>query len=202
MRAVETTSPSRTRPRGDVVRAEEPHLAVPPREWQHAGMVRPRRSREAGHKRKFLVVIDNTPECGRALTYAAKRAARTGGALTLLYVVVPEGDFQHWLGVGDIMRAEAREEAETVLGRFAARARETAGVEPELVIREGARAEQVRRLIEEDEDIAILVLGAAQGPDGPGPLVTTLAAKASGAFPIPITIVPETLGDEAMDAIA
>ena len=164
-------------------------------------MLRPRRSREAGHKRKFLVVIDSTPECVRALTYAAKRAARTGGALTLLFVIVPE-DFQPWLGVGDIMRAEAREEAETVLGRFAARVREMAGIEPELVIREGARAEQVRKLIEEDEDIAILVLGAAQGPDGPGPLVTTLAGKGSGTFPIPITIVPETLGDDAMEAIA
>ncbi len=176
-------------------------LAGPALEWQHERMVRPRRSREAGHKRKFLVVIDNTPECVRALTYAAKRAARTSGDVTLLFVITPT-DFQHWLGVGDIMRAEAMEEAETILGRFAARVRETAGVEPELVIREGSRAEQVRKLIEEDEDIAVLVLGAGQGPEGPGPLVSSIGGKASGTFPIPITIVPETLSDEAMDAVA
>jgi len=164
-------------------------------------MMRPRRSREEGHKRKFLVVIDNTPECERAMLYAAKRAARTRGDVTLLYVIEP-GEFQHWLGVEEVMRAEAMEEAEKVLGRFASRMRDMAGVEPELVIREGKRAEEVRQLIEDDEDIAVLVLAASGGPDGPGPLVSTIAGRTSGSFPVPITIVPEALGDDAMEAIA
>ncbi|MEP5983765.1 universal stress protein, partial [Roseibium sp.] len=69
-------------------------------------MVAIRKSNEEGHRRKFLVVVDDTPECDRAIVYAAKRAARTGGVVTLLFVVA-HGDFQHWLGVEDIMRAEA-----------------------------------------------------------------------------------------------
>jgi nucleotide-binding universal stress UspA family protein len=83
-------------------------------------MAAPRKALEPGHRRKFLVVIDDTPECGRALLYAARRAEHSGGALVLLYVIVP-ADFQHWVGVENIMRAEAMEEAETTLGRFADR---------------------------------------------------------------------------------
>jgi nucleotide-binding universal stress UspA family protein len=160
-----------------------------------------RRSTDEGHRRKFLVVIDDTPECGRALLYAARRAEHSGGALVLLYVIVP-ADFQHWVGVENIMRAEAMEEAETTLGRFADQARSYGTIEPELVIREGNRVEEVMKLIETDEDIAILVLAAGTGKEGPGPLVTTLAGKQSATFPIPITVVPGHLDDDAISAIA
>jgi nucleotide-binding universal stress UspA family protein len=67
-------------------------------------MVSPRSIRDEGHKRKFLAIVDSTPECGRAVSYAARRARSTSGAVALLYVVKSE-DFGQWLGVGDIMRA-------------------------------------------------------------------------------------------------
>jgi nucleotide-binding universal stress UspA family protein len=164
-------------------------------------MMRPRRAREEGHKRKLLVVIDDTPECLRALSYAARRAEHTSGALTLLFVIEP-GQPQHWLGVEDIMRAEAMEQAQTTLARFAAKTRDFSNIDPEMVIREGNRAEEIRQLIESDEDIAILVLAAGESSEGPGPLVTAIAAKGAGSFPVPITIVPATLSDEQLDAIA
>lgn len=164
-------------------------------------MVTPRRSAEKGHRRKFLVVIDDTPECSRALVYAARRAHATGGGVVLLFVI-GHGDFQHWLGVEKIMRAEAMDEAENVLARFADIMRKHSDTEPELVIREGNRSEEIVRLIDADEDIAILVLGAGTDKEGPGPLVTSLAGKASGTFPVPITIVPGTLTDEEIAAIA
>ncbi len=164
-------------------------------------MMRPRRAREEGHKRKLLVVIDDTPECLRALSYAARRAEHTSGALTLLFVIEP-GQPQHWLGVEDIMRAEAMEQAQTTLTRFAAKTRDFSNIDPEMVIREGNRAEEIRQLIESDEDIAILVLAAGESSEGPGPLVTAIAAKGAGTFPVPITIVPATLSDEQLDAIA
>ena len=160
-----------------------------------------RRSFEAGHQRKLLVVIDETPECDRAVYYAARRAQRTGGALVFLYVIANEG-FQHWLGVESIMRAEAEEDARKRLFHFVDRVRETAGVDPELVIRQGVRSEEIMRLIEDDEDIAILVLAAGTGTEGPGPLVSNLAGKVSGSFPIPITIVPGTLTDEDIESLA
>lgn len=164
-------------------------------------MMRPRRSREEGHKRKFLVVVDDTPECRTALSYASRRAAHTSGAVVMLYVIEPEAP-QSFLGVEDIMRAEARETAQSVLARFAAQARDISNIDPELVIREGKRADEIRALIETDEDIAILVLAAGESSEGPGPLVTAIAAKGSGTFPVPITIVPGTITEEALDAIA
>ena len=160
-----------------------------------------RRSTEAGHRRKFLAVIDDTPECSRAVIYAARRAERTSGGLTMLYVIEPSG-FQHWIGVENIMRAEAMDEAEATLARFADIARRHSSVEPELVIREGNRADEIAGLIGEDEDIAILVLAAGTSKEGPGPLVTALAAKQAATFPIPITIAPGHLDDAAISAIA
>jgi nucleotide-binding universal stress UspA family protein len=164
-------------------------------------MVAIRKSFEEGHRRKFLVVVDDTPECDRAIIYAAKRAARTGGVVTLLFVIAP-GDFQHWLGVEDIMRAEAQEEAEKTLAKAAGRARAVARTEPELVIREGNKSDEIVRLIESDDDIAILVLAAGMSSEGPGPLVTSIAGKAAGNFPIPVTIVPGNLGDDEIAALA
>ena len=163
-------------------------------------MATKRRSGEEGHRRKFLVVIDDTPEVSRAVRYAGRRAQHTSGAVVLLYVIGPT-EFQQWAGVENIMRAEAMEAAETALGRVADMLREWSGIEPELVIREGNRSEEIVRLIESDEDIAILVLAAGTAKEGPGPLVTALAGKAAGTFPIPITIVPGHLDDEAIAAI-
>ncbi|SHF62304.1 Nucleotide-binding universal stress protein, UspA family [Kaistia soli DSM 19436] len=160
-----------------------------------------RRSTEAGHRRKFLAVLDDTPECSRAVIYAARRAERTAGGLTMLYVIEPSG-FQHWIGVENIMRAEAMDEAEATLARFADIVRRHSSVEPELVIREGNRAEQITGLIADDEDIAILVLAAGTDKDGPGPLVTAMAGRHVAHFPVPITIVPGTLTDDDIAAIA
>jgi nucleotide-binding universal stress UspA family protein len=164
-------------------------------------MMRPRRAREEGHKRKFLVVVDDTPECAVALSFAARRASHTNGAVVLLFVIEPEGP-QSFLGVEDIMRAEAREQAQSTLAKFAAKARDFANIDPEMVIREGKRADEVRNLIETDEDISVLVLAAGTSSEGPGPLVTAIAARGSGSFPVPITIVPGTLTEEQLDAIA
>ena len=72
---------------------------------------------------------------------------------------------------------------------------------PERVIREGEKAKQLLKLIEEDEDIAILVLAAGAAKEGPGPLVASIAGKGA-AFPIPVTVVPQNLSDEEIDSLA
>src|ERR1700676_531467 len=134
-----------------------------------------RRMYEAGRKAKFLVVIDTTPECDRAVYYASRRAARVGVSVVMLRVIETHDHGQQWLGVADIMRAEAHEEANAMLAKFAARSNGIAGITPGCVIREGNVAEEILNLIEEDEDIAVLVLAAAADSEGPGPLVTNLS---------------------------
>ena len=163
-------------------------------------MVSKRLSREAGHRRKFLAIIDDTPECERAVAYASKRAKSTGGVLVLLYVIEP-GDFQHWLGVEKIMRDEAMATAGAALDVYATRIREKLGIEPELVVREGKPADEIHKLIEDDQDIAILVLAAGAAKEGPGPLVASIAGRGA-AFPIPVTVVPLNLSDEDIDSLA
>lgn len=163
-------------------------------------MVSRRLSREAGHRRKFLVIVDDSREGDRAVVYAATRAARTDGVLVLLAIIEP-GDFQHWRGVESLMRAEAMDEAESRLAVAAERARALAAVDPQLVIREGKTAEAVAALIEEDPDIAILVLGTGVGGEGPGHLVSALLGRA-GVFPIPVTLVPGDIDDDTIAQVA
>lgn len=162
-------------------------------------MVSKRQIHEEGHKRKFLAVIDGTPECGRAVLYAGRRAQKTGGALTLVFVC-PPGDFQHWIGVEEIMRAEALEEARVALDKFARFAREAANIDPELVTREGYTREEIDKLIEEDPDIALLVLAAGDAKEGPGPLVSSIASRGS-SFPIPTVVVPSGMSDADIEAV-
>ncbi|MGH6832921.1 MAG: universal stress protein, partial [Methyloceanibacter sp.] len=145
-----------------------------------------------GHKRKFLVVVDETPECESALAFAASRAQRTQGQLALLYVIEPGVDFQ-WLGVEDVAREEGKNKAKAVFRLFG-RKLKAMGFEdlvPEEIVREGVKADEILNLIEEDEDLGVLVLGASKDPSGPGPLVSTLAGgRLAGTFPVPITVVP------------
>ncbi len=163
-----------------------------------------RRVFEEGHRRKFLVILDESPELDSALYFAASRASHTGGSLVLLYVIEPQ-DFQHWMGVKEIQKEEETQKAKALF-RLIRRKLANAGLDDvvcEDVIREGSLSDEIIAIIEEDEDIAIMVLGAAIDAKGPGPLVSTLAAgKQAGTFPIPITIVPGNMGLEDVRALA
>ena len=138
--------------------------------------------------RKFLVILDNTTECLNAMRFAALRAAHTGGGVVILAIIPPE-EFNHWIGVANIMREEARE-------RF-----EEEGITPELEIREGKPETEIVDFIQDNPDIGVLVLGAGTGKDGPGPLVTYFLRN-SGTMPIPITIVPGAMSKQALFSVA
>jgi hypothetical protein len=73
---------------------------------------------------------------------------------------------------------------------------------PVVHIREGRRRDELLKLIDEEPDISILVLAAGTGPEGPGPLITALVGKMSGRMRVPITIVPGSLTDVQLDALA
>lgn len=148
---------------------------------------------------KFLVVLDDSRECLNAIRFAAIRAAKTGAGVQMLSIIPPE-EFQHWIGVADIMRAEARDRIEAHFAVFAKWMRDRQGIEPELVIREGQAVDEILAQIQDDPDIGILVLGAGTENSGPGPLVTQLS-RSSGSLPIPITIVPGELSKERLESM-
>jgi nucleotide-binding universal stress UspA family protein len=151
--------------------------------------------------RVFLVVVDDTEEMEVALRFACGRARNTGGRVALLFVVEPT-DFQHWMAVGDLMREEARNEGEQLLQRLAARVNELTGTLPILHVREGTRRDELFKLIEEEPNISILVLGASVDKRGPGPLIEALTGKLVGKLRIPVTMVPGNLSNEEIDSIS
>ena len=164
-------------------------------------MTTQRRSYETGHKPKCLVIVDDTAEWDRAVYYASRWAIRVGGGVVMLCIIETEDQNQQWLGVAEVMRAEAHDEANAALDRAAGRANGIAAITPERLIREGDPTEQILDVIDKDADIAVLVLAANPGPEGPGPLVT-LMAGAVGSFPIPVTIISGDLSDQQIDALS
>jgi len=164
-------------------------------------MTTQRRSYETGHKPKCLVIVDDTAEWDRAVYYASRWAKRVDGGVVMLRIVENEDQNQQWLGVAEVMRAEALEDANASLDRAAGRANGIAAITPERVIREGDPTEQILDVIDKDTDIAMLVLAANPGPEGPGPLITVMA-NTVGSFPIPVTIVSGDLSDADIDALS
>ena len=159
-------------------------------------------ARDARAKRKFLVVVDDTPECKVAIRYAGRRAQSTGGSLLLLRVVDPRAEHTHWISVEERMRDEALAEAEELLQNLASEINDWAGLFPAVTIREGQLQEQVLAQIKAEPGISVLVLAAAPGNEGPGPLVSALAGSMSGAMRIPVTVVPGDMTDKEVDRLS
>ena len=156
---------------------------------------------EKSRDRVFLVVVDESQELKVALRYASIRARKTGGRVAMLAVVEP-AEAQDWMGVNELMREEARMAAEQTLQKLAADVQKTSNAMPILIVREGNRRDELLKLIDEEPSISILVLGAATGAKGPGPLVSALTTKFVGKLRIPITLVPGNLSLEEVDTIA
>jgi len=151
--------------------------------------------------RIFLVIIDESPELKVALRYACRRAAKSGGRVAMAHISEPTG-FREWRGVSDLMRDEARQQAEAIMQKTAAEVAKLSGKMPVLYFREGDQREEVMKLIDEELTISILVLGASTGPKGPGPLVAALTGKYVGKLRVPLTIVPGHLTADDIEHIA
>ena|SRR5579862_5560850 len=151
-------------------------------------------------ERIFLVVIDETEEMRVALRYAALRAFHTGGKVALLCVIEPPG-VQLSKAVEERIEEERREEAEQLIAKLTADVKTACGVMPVVYIREGRRRDELVALINEEPSISVLVLAAGAGQEGPGPLITALIGRA-GQLRVPITIVPGSLTDDQIAALA
>jgi len=150
---------------------------------------------------RFLVVVDDTPECRNAWYFAARRANHVGGTVVLAHIIDPP-NFQHWMSVEDVMREEAREEALEVLRSVAVQIEDDIGPRPELIVREGEVSEQILKVLEEDPAIQYFVLAAGAENESPGPLVNAFSGRLIGSMPIPVVIVPGHLTLDQIDQIA
>jgi nucleotide-binding universal stress UspA family protein len=155
----------------------------------------------ADYKRKFLVIVDDSKESARAASFAAHRVHRTGGTVVLLAIIETE-DFSQFLGVEDVMRAEAREAAEQWLDARQARIADIGDIRTETLIREGTPRDAIEQVIADDPAIAILVLAASASKDGPGPLITEFVARSTGNLPVVVTIIPASMTDEQIVGVS
>ncbi|MBL8806219.1 MAG: universal stress protein [Rhodospirillales bacterium] len=157
-------------------------------------------TRKQQTERVFLVVVDDTPELKVALRFACLRARHSNGRVAMLYVTEP-AEASEWVGVGELMREERRQEAETKLQELSRFVQEMSGQMPMLHVREGDVREELLKLLDEEPTISILVLAAGTSSKGPGPLISALASKHAAKLRVPLTIVPGSLADEDIDAI-
>jgi nucleotide-binding universal stress UspA family protein len=163
--------------------------------------VQPATASAAAQERVFLVVVDETPELKVALRYACRRAFRSNGRVAMVHVMEPTG-FGDWIGVNELMRDEARQQAEAVMQKMATEVNKLSGKMPMLYFREGDRREELLKLIQEEPGISILVLAASTSPKGPGPLVSALTGKYVSKMRVPVTIVPGNLTPEDIEHVA
>lgn len=150
-----------------------------------------------------MVVIDETEEAKLALRFAARRAAKTGGNVHIL-ALVEKADFVAWGGVQATMEDEARARAESLVAQAALDAGalfEDSAFDPIISVKSGKAVEIVRQTLEENADIAALVLGAAAS-GAPGPLVTYFASTHAGSLRCPVIIVPGALDEARIDAVS
>ena len=150
--------------------------------------------------RKFLVVVDDSPEFDAALRYACRRARSTNGRVALLRVI-PRGSDEHWSGVREEIERQQREEAEALLARVGQEASDRSGAQPLFLIEEGVPLEAIRKVVGDDPEIKIMVLAAGSGSRGPGPLVNAILkhGAALGGRKLPVTIVPGELTEKDIE---
>ena len=149
--------------------------------------------------RTYLTVIDDEPEARVALRFAARRAAKTGGEVLIL-ALVPPAEFVQWGGVQAAMEEEAQLRVEAMVAEAVGALTEETGLHPTIVVRQGEPVATVRAMLKERPETAALVLGAAAGGEGPGPLVTYFAS--AGDMPCPVMIIPGGLSDAALDRLS
>lgn len=147
----------------------------------------------------FLVVVDGTAECRKAVRFAALRALHTSAGVRLLHVLKPT-QFLQWGGVQEAMDAEAEEDAKSMLAEAASEVEQLLGRPPELLIRRGKAPDMVLQVITEDRSIRGLVLAAA-AKGKPGPLVNFFSGEQAGTMPCLVMIVPGGISEEALDRL-
>ena len=101
------------------------------------------------------------------------------------------------------MKNEAREEASKLLKNAATIVKESTGLMPILHTREGEIITELKKLIEEDENINVLVLAANSNEKekSPGPIINALVTKEISSLRVPVMIVPGNFSKEYISQI-
>lgn len=151
--------------------------------------------------RKFLAVSDETDECISALVFAGMRAKAVGAGLVILRCAKVPG-MGGWIGLDRDISQDAIDAARIKATQHADAVEARTGVKPELSISDDESVDAIRKLVDGDPTIKVLILAAGSGRWGPGPLVSRLAkGKPLAERPIAVTVIPGDLTDKQLDEI-
>ena len=152
-------------------------------------------------ERYILVIADGTKEMNVALEYACARAKKTERKIIIASFIEPL-DVLTTQGVQEIMKNEARDEAETLLHKASAYVKEETSNTATLHIREGEIIEELLKLIEEEKNISVLVLASSvEDKEGPGPIISSILTKNYKRLNVPVMIVPGNFTKEHIKQI-
>jgi nucleotide-binding universal stress UspA family protein len=150
--------------------------------------------------RIYLVVMDESEEAEVALRFAARRAAKVGGAVHMLALVPPE-PFTAFASVQATIEEEGRARAETLATAAAGKLASEGGATPVIAVRIGEAEKVIHQYLAEHPEVSALVLGAAR-EGSPGPLVAAFAGAHAGTLPCPVFVIPGALDAEAIERVS
>jgi nucleotide-binding universal stress UspA family protein len=152
--------------------------------------------------RKYLVLMDDTPESVVALRFAARRAVKTQGAVEIIGIV-PKANFMMLAGVEAAMNDERREAIEELVqSTLDAMKDESRFTCPHSVsIGHGDAVALIMEKLAQDDSIAALVLASA-ATGHPGKLVGHFTGNDMGKFPCPIMVIPGGLSEEDLQRLS
>lgn len=149
----------------------------------------------------YLLVADDSAEFELAMRYAVRVAQARRGHIALAHVINVE-EFQHWGTVESRMRKELREQAEKFIWGVAKKVHDISGFMSSLYIEEGKPNDVITGLIEQDDNIVRLILGAGVSSGGPGPMVSYFTGKGISRLRVPLVLVPGHIDIAHIDDIA
>ena len=146
-------------------------------------------------KEIFLAVFDGTDECKSAVRYAARRA-QLNNANLLIVATVDTAEFTYWLSVNSKMIDNIEKESKEMLKVLSKEIQSYSNLECSYIIEHGSKLDVVKRLIDEDETISLLVLASNKKDKNPGVLVETISGD---GYSIPVVV---NLSDDSIDKLA
>ena len=149
-------------------------------------------------KEIFLAVFDGTDECKSAVRYAARRA-QLNNANLLIVATVDTAEFTYWLSVNSKMIDNIEKESKEMLKVLSKEIQSYSNVECSYIIDHGSKLDVVKRLINEDEAISLLVLASNKKDKNPGVLVETISGD---GYSIPVVVLPGNLNDDSIDKLS
>ena len=146
----------------------------------------------------FLAVFDGTDECKSAVRYASRRAKLNNASL-LIVATVDTAEFSYWLSVNNTMIDNVEKESKDMLNDLSREIQSYSDVQFDYIIEHGSKLDVVKRLIENDKSISLMILASNTKDKNPGILVETI----SGAgYAIPVVVLPGNLNDDSIDKLA